>query len=202
MKGKLYLTEEFEVNSRTIAIVAVFSALTVALNLSPFKIPAPYAPFLYYQIWEIPIVTAFLLFGSLIGLYVSIINTIVLLAYFPGALPVGPLYNLAAILGMLLGIYVAQKIVSRGSNIKNELTFILSCTVLGVTSRVLVMSVVNWVFLRYPYPIGFELPGEIITMMLPIIGFFNATLAMYTIPIGYILARAVSYGIKVKNEVS
>ncbi|MCD6529165.1 hypothetical protein J7L06_02615 [Candidatus Bathyarchaeota archaeon] len=186
-------------NSKSIATVTVFSALTVALNLSPFKIPAPYAPFLYYQIWEIPIVTAFLLFGPLIALYVSIINTVVLLVYFPGALPVGPLYNLAAVLGTLLGIYAAQKITTRGSSIKNDLAIILLCTTLGAISRVLIMSVMNWAFLRYPYPIGFGLPGEVITMMLPVIGFFNATLAMYTIPIGYVLARAVSYGIKVKK---
>ena len=186
-------------NTRTVATVAVFAALTVALNLSPFKIPAPYAPFLYYQIWEIPIVTAFLLFGPLIGLYISIINTIVLLIWFPGALPVGPLYNLAAILGMLLGIYVAHKFIGKVSSFKGEAIVTLSYTVLGIISRVLVMTVVNWVFLKYPYPIGFEIPQEVIVMMLPIIGFFNATLALYTIPVGYILARAVSYSIKIER---
>jgi len=36
-------------------------------------------------------------------------------------------------------------------------------------------------------------------MMLPVIGFFNATLAMYTIPVGYVLARTISYSIKVKK---
>ena len=186
-------------NTRTVATVAVFAALTVALNLSPFKIPAPYAPFLYYQIWEIPIVTAFLLFGPLIGLYISIINTIVLLIWFPGALPIGPLYNLAAILGMLLGIYVAHKFIGKVSSFKGEAIVTLSYTVLGIISRVLVMTVVNWVFLKYPYPIGFEIPQEVIVMMLPIIGFFNATLALYTIPVGYILARAVSYSIKIER---
>ena len=186
-------------NTRTVATVAVFAALTVALNLSPFKIPAPYAPFLYYQIWEIPIVTAFLLYGPLIGLYISIINTIVLLIWFPGALPVGPLYNLAAILGMLLGIYVAHKFIGKVSSFKGEAIVTLSYTVLGILSRVLVMTVVNWVFLKYPYPIGFEIPEEVIVMMLPIIGFFNATLALYTIPVGYILARAVSYSIKIER---
>lgn len=186
-------------NTRTVATVAVFAALTVALNLSPFKIPAPYAPFLYYQIWEIPIVTAFLLFGPLIGLYISIINTIVLLIWFPGALPVGPLYNLAAILGMLLGIHVAHKFIGKVSSFKGEAIVTLSYTVLGIISRVLVMTVVNWVFLKYPYPIGFEIPEEVIVMMLPIIGFFNATLALYTIPVGYILARAVSYSIKIER---
>ncbi len=186
-------------NTRTVATVAVFAALTVALNLSPFKIPAPYAPFLYYQIWEIPIVTAFLLYGPLIGLYISIINTIVLLIWFPGALPVGPLYNLAAILGMLLGIYVAHKFIGKVSSFKGEAIVTLSYTVLGILSRVLVMTIVNWVFLKYPYPIGFEIPEEVIVMMLPIIGFFNATLALYTIPVGYILARAVSYSIKIER---
>jgi len=39
----------------------------------------------------------------------------------------------------------------------------------------------------------------VIVMMLPIIGFFNATLALYTIPVGYILARAVSYSIKIER---
>jgi len=187
------------VNTRTVATVAVFAALTVALNLSPFKIPAPYAPFLYYQIWEIPIVTAFLLFGPPIGLYISIINTIVLLIWFPGALPVGPLYNLAAILGMLLGIYVAHKFIGKVSSFKGEAIVTLSYTVLGILSRVLVMTIVNWVFLKYPYPIGFEISEEVIVMMLPIIGFFNATLALYTIPVGYILARAVSYSIKIER---
>ena len=53
-----------QMNTKTVATIAVFSALAIALNLSPFKIPAPFAPFLIYQIWEIPIVAAFLLFGT------------------------------------------------------------------------------------------------------------------------------------------
>jgi hypothetical protein len=67
-----------------------------------FKIPALFAPFLYYQIWEIPLVASFLLFGPLVALFISVINTAVLIAYFPGNLPTGPLYNLAAVLSMLL----------------------------------------------------------------------------------------------------
>ena len=186
-------------DSKRLSTVAVFAALTVALNLSSFKIPAPYAPFLYYQVWEIPIVAAFLLYGPLIGFYVSIINTLVLLIWFPGDLPVGPLYNLAAILGMLLGIYVAHSLVAGHLKVKRESVVTVSSTALGIISRTVIMSFVNWFFLRYPYPIGFGIPEEAIIVMLPIIGFFNATLALYTIPVGYILARAVSYGIKVKS---
>jgi len=84
-------------NSKSIATLSIFAALTVVLNLSPIKVPAPYALFLIYQIWEIPIVAAFALYGPLMAVAISVLNTLVLLAVFPGALPTGPLYNLAAV---------------------------------------------------------------------------------------------------------
>jgi len=185
-------------NSKTVAITAVFAALTVALNLSPFKIPAPYAPFLYYQIWEIPIVTAFLLFGPTIGVAITVVNTVTLLVLFPGALPIGPICNLVAILGMLLGIYVARWITVRYSSEEKEVVSASLSTAFGIILRVIIMSIVNWAFLRYPPPLGFSMSEEAVRTMLPIIGFFNATLALYTIPAGYILARAVGSGIKTK----
>ena len=96
-------------DSRAIAAVIIFSAVAIMLNLSPIKIPAPFAPFLIYQVWEIPIVAAFLLYGSKVGVAVSIVNTVALFAIFPGALPTGPLYDFAAVLSMLLGIYMIRK---------------------------------------------------------------------------------------------
>ena len=89
-------------NTKTVAIIGVFAALGIVLNVSPLKVPAPYAPFLIYQVWEIPIVVAFLLYGTRVGGLITVINTIALLAIFPGALPTGPFYNMAAILSMLL----------------------------------------------------------------------------------------------------
>ena len=177
-------------DSKEIATIVVFSALTVALNLSPVKIPAPYALFLIYQLWEIPIVAAFLLYGLRIGIAISLINTIVLLGVFPGELPTGPFYNLAAVLSMLLGIYIIHRLMSGRFSRKLEA---ISASVLGTLTRVGVMTVVNWSLLRYPPPIGFSMPVSTITVMLPLIVFFNATLALYTIPIGYILARTVSF---------
>jgi len=185
-------------NAKTIATTVVFAALTVALNQSPFKIPAPYAPFLYYQIWEIPIVAAFLLYGPTIGVTISIINTLVLLALFPGALPTGPLYNLAAILGMLFGIYVVQGFLAGHFKGQKDAIMTILFTALGIVLRVGIMSIVNWTFLRYPPPVGFSIPEQALTAMLPIIGLFNATLALYTIPIGYFLAKAVSSGTKTR----
>ena len=100
-------------NTRKLAIITIFTAITTALVLSPAKFPAPFAPFLKYQIWEIPIVIAFLLFGPSIGLSTSIINTLLLLVVYPGDLPTGPLYNLAAVSSMLLGVYVVQSFQKR-----------------------------------------------------------------------------------------
>jgi riboflavin transporter FmnP len=179
------------VNSKKIALIVVFTALTALLNLSPIKIPAPYAPFLIYQVWEVPIVTVSILYGFSLGLIVSIVNTFVLLLVFPGALPTGPLYNLAAVVSMLLGIYVAKSLVTGFINLRNETVSIITLTMLGTVLRVAAMTIINWFFLPYPPPVGFSMPAEIVVTMLPVIGFFNATLALYTIPLGVILARAV-----------
>ena len=180
--------------SKKIAAIAIFTALSVALVLSPLKFPAPYAPFLKYQIWEIPIVAAFLLYGPLVGVTTSIINTIILLAVYPGDLPTGPLYNLTAVLSMLLGIYIIHRFAAERFSKRQETILTAFSTVLGSIARVGVMSIVNWVFLRYPYPVGYSLPIEAIKSMLPVIGLFNATLALYTIPLGYFVSRAVSFG--------
>jgi hypothetical protein len=58
------------------------------------------------------------------------------------------------------------------------------------------MTIVNWVGLGLPYPIGYGYSEAFIITLLPLIGFFNATLALYTIPLGYFIARAVSFGTK------
>jgi len=183
-------------NSKTIANVVVFAALTVALNLWGPKIPAPYATYLIYQVWEIPIVAAFLLFGSYVGILIALINTMILFAVFPGPLPSGPFYNFAAVLSTLFGVYLVQKMIARHSFRQAELIAATSSTVLGTTLRVGVMTVVNWALLRYPWPIGYNLTEEAILVSLPLTGLFNATLALYTIPLGHVIAKTVRSVIK------
>ena len=178
-------------DSKKISIIAVFTALAIVLNMSPIKIPAPYAPFLFYQIWEIPIVTVTLLYGFNIGIIISVINTLILLIVFPGALPTGPIYNLIAILSMILGIYFNVKyMAARFDKQQEKMTTVFSTTT-GIIMRVLAMTIVNWVFLPYPPPVGFSMPQQAIAPLIPLIAFFNATLALYTIPIGYALNREV-----------
>jgi riboflavin transporter FmnP len=194
-------------NTKEITLIAVFAALTVALNpaFTKMAVAAPFAPFLFYQIWEIPIVAAFLLSGPRAGVSISIVNTAVLLAVFPGASPTGPFYNLAASLSMLLGIYMAYKLSASTQKTENSAfqygtKMIAFSTILGIILRVGIMSIVNYVFLRYPPPIGYSYPEGAIVASLPLIGFFNATLALYTIPIGLLIAKVVSSNLKLHNQ--
>jgi riboflavin transporter FmnP len=176
-------------NTKAVATITIFAALAIVLNLSPLKIPAPYAPFLIYQIWEIPIVAAFLLYGTRVGVLVTAVNTLVLIALFPGALPTGPLYNMAAILSMLLGIGVVKIVVEKHSPKHEGITAVLF-TASGVMLRTAFMAIVNYALLRFPSPVGYGLAEQAIIAYVPLVIIFNATLALYTIPLGYSLAKA------------
>jgi riboflavin transporter FmnP len=193
-------------NTKKLALTIVFAALTVALNPAFTKLafPAPYAPFLFYQIWEIPIVAAFILISPRSAVSISAINAVILLAVFPGALITGPLYNLLAVLSMLLGVYIAHKLLNRRnaneethkSSLKNQSILIAVATTLGIIFRTGVMSVVNYTVLRYPAPLGYSMPELAILATLPLIGLFNATLTLYTVPFGQIIANTIKKNIK------
>jgi riboflavin transporter FmnP len=181
--------------TKTIALISVFAAITVLLAGSPLKLDAPYAPFLKYQIWEIPIVAVVLLFGLAAGVLVVILNTLVLFVVFPGDLPTGPLYNLIAVLTMLLGISIAEALAKR-YRLKHETVTATMSTVCGMVLRTAVMSLVNYVVLRFPYPVGYSLPEMVIIGYIPLIAVFNATLTLYTVPLGYFVAKAPGNSVK------
>jgi riboflavin transporter FmnP len=178
-------------DTKRITVIAVFTAVSVALVLSPLKVPAPYAPFLTYQIWEIPILAVFLLYGFSTATSVSILNTLILLLIYPGFIPAGPLYNLAAVMSMLGGVYLVHKFAAKRSGGRGEVTSTVYYTIAGIVTRVGVMSIVNGVFLPFPYPIGYGMPQAAAIAMLPILALFNATIALYTVPTGYLLAKAI-----------
>ena len=182
-------------DSKTVTVIIVFAALAIVLNLSPAKIPAPYAPYLIYQIWEIPIVAAFLLYGARVSVLITLLNTLTLIALFPGALPTGPLYNLAAILSMLFGIGIMNAFVKRHS-LKREAIAATLLTASGVAARTAIMALVNYICLRFPPPVGYGLPEAGVVAAIPFVIIFNLTLALYTIPLGYSVTKTVKSYIK------
>jgi riboflavin transporter FmnP len=193
-------------NTKTLALMIIFTALTIAVNIAGPKIPAPYAPFLQYQLWEIPIVIAFIAIGVKEGLFISVVNALFLVVYDPGPILMGPFYNLLAVLSMMLGFFIPYKLATRGIGIENikrmvkqKVTIlIVSTTALGIIVRVVVMSVTNYFALPQTAPIGLSIPVPDTLVILPLIAVFNASVAVYTIPIGLGIAIAISSRFKLK----
>jgi riboflavin transporter FmnP len=194
-------------NSKAISLIIMFTALAAALNVYGPKIPFPLYPFLFFQLWEIPIVIAFLMIGPRSGIIVGAINTLILFAVFPGDLPAGPLYNFAAVLSMLLGIFIPYKIATRGCKTENIGNYLrshlvmlgVSATVLAIILRVALMTVINYFALQQPFPIGFQMPQIAVLTFLPLGAIFNATVALYTVPIAIGITAAVLTRIKIQR---
>ena len=151
-------------NTKALSLIIIFTALAAALNIYGPKIPFPLYPFLYFQLWEIPIVIAFLMVGPKSGIIVSVINTLILLIVFPGALPTGPFYNFVAVLAMFVGIYLPYWFAKRGcknenfgSYLKKHLSLFQLCRQLdwAITLRVLLLTVINYFALHTTLPYWF-----------------------------------------------
>ncbi|MGD0160603.1 MAG: hypothetical protein ABSB89_09955 [Candidatus Bathyarchaeia archaeon] len=181
-------------NTRDLAAIAIFSALAIVLNFT-IRIPDPLATFLVYQIWEIPILVAFFLFGLTVLFFVTGINLVILFLFFQGASILGPVYWLAAWLSMMAGIGLIKLLLDRFA-VKNVAVTAALYAAFGVAFRTAVMVLVNYSVLRFPPPLGFSYPEPVILGLVPVLAFFNATLALYTIPISYSLARFVARNIR------
>lgn len=149
---------------------------------------------------------SFLAIGIKEGIIVATINALVLLVYDPGPVLLGPFYNLIAVLSMMLGVYVPYKLATRGaktenvnSTIQQKITLlIVSATALGIILRVAITSVTNYFALQQGPPIGFGLDQIATLASLPLIALFNASVALYTIPIGIGITTAVTSRFKFK----
>jgi len=201
-------------NTKTLALIIVFVALTAAIDAFAPKIPFPLLPFLLYNLWEIPVVVCFLVFGPKIGLTVAFLNSFVLLILAPGYLPTGPFYNLIALLSMLIGVFAAYKIATykcpteKISSFlkKHQIGLSISMTTLGIISRVAITTVANYFLITLPSPIGFgsffqfgnQTGHAAVLAYLPFSALFNATLALYTIPVALIVTIAIVSRFKIQ----
>jgi len=195
-------------NTKKLALTIVFAAVTVALNpaFTGIAFSAPFAVGLIYQIWEIPIVIALLLINPMAGLMISLLNTGVLLAVFPGVIPTGPFYNLAATLSMQAGIIIAYILAKKitQAKIQNAVErfkpkWVALSTTMGIIFRVTIMSVVLYFALPQDPPIGYKNFGfdqAATILFLPGAAFFNASLALYTIPAAYFIARTIKKNLR------
>jgi riboflavin transporter FmnP len=198
--------------TKALTLTIIFAVLTIILNpeISKIQLPAPYAPFLIYQIWEIPIVAALLLLSFKSSIAIAGLNAVVLFALFQGASPLGPFYNLIAILAMLLGIFLAHVLFVKRRPVADQPTSASTWqysaklaavyTVFGAAFRTVVMGVFNYFTLQYPPPVGYALAQPVVvSYYVPASCIFNATLALYTIPLGYFIAVVIKRNLRHAN---
>ena len=100
-------------NTKALAMSIAFAVVAMVLNpaVTGIKIPSPFLTGLYYQVWDIPIMIAFLLLGFKYGVFAGVLNSVFLFAVFPG--PSQPFYapsNVVAQFSMMIGIFFAIKL--------------------------------------------------------------------------------------------
>lgn len=181
-------------DSKKVALTAVLAALTIILNpaVSHISIPAPFFPFISYEIWEIPLVMIILLIGFKVGFVIATINAFFLLAFFPRPTTIGAII---ASFAMLFGIFFSYKLLKRNLNQDKAVSskkVMLSCTLGAIVFRTLIMAFVNYAILRYPFPLGLNLPEPAILAFMPFVAIFNLTEPLYVVPISFLIAKTIS----------
>lgn len=195
-------------NTRAIAMTIAFAAVTIVLNpaVLGFAVPAPFLPYVAYYIWEIPIVAAFFLIGPKYGLSIVIINALWLATAFPASRFIHPPFNILSGSSMLLGAYIGYRLVVHEVHMTETVSLaklIIYATAFGILFRTAVMTFVNYAALHYlsPVMVGVELPETGILAVLPLVVLFNITISLYTIPIGCVIAKAISKNLRIGNKI-
>jgi hypothetical protein len=189
--------------AKAVAIVIAFAALTIVL--SAVKIPTIFWPQQNFRIWEIPIVTAFLLFGFRVGFSAAVIGIAGQTALFVG--PAGILeapWGIIVVLTMFLGLHLAKKLSqSRFAYMKGitGIMPILFFTAFSIIVRTSIMLPVDYAIYSsiLPIVIGVNIPNVYIIGLMPFTCLFNVLVPLYTVPVSYLLAKTISNNVKVGN---
>jgi riboflavin transporter FmnP len=185
-------------NAKSISLIAIFAAIAIALNA--IRIPTIYWPGLFYTVWEIPIVVAFLLFGFKIGVLVEILHIAGQEIFFPAGITGAVIYPMGgvAVLLMIAGVYLASRLITRkiasGKTLdeKKSATYL---TAFAIVTRGGIMPFFDYGVIYHvllPIALGRSIPETYIAGLVPSFIIYNITVALYTVPIAYIVARRVS----------
>ena len=165
---------------------AILAALVIlfdySLKFSGLKIPFPWMPFLKFDFTGIPIVVSLLLYGLASAATVSVVACLGIVAR-SGDLIGGIMKGIAefsTVMGMALGIYFASRFGWREKYWK-----VLS-GIVGVSSRIFIMSLWNLIVLPNYYGLTFS----VTVGMLPLLGIFNGIQGSMTVFLGYLLYEA------------
>jgi riboflavin transporter FmnP len=149
-------------DTRSIALSAIFSALAIMLTMINITIPFPLLPYLKFDFSEIPVTMAFFLIGPQYALLSTAIYWVVLTIRAGDIL--GPAMKGAAVASMILGLWAASK-VTNGSKAKGIKSLITSGLVIGGLLRVVVLSLFNYVVLTVIAPFWLDYATGLVALL-------------------------------------
>jgi len=184
-------------NTKAVAVTIAFTALATALNY--VKIPAPYLIGFSYQMGDIVLIVALLLFGAKIGVTVATLNMLMtIILYQNPAGPIGPPYYLISVLAMFLGIYLAEKVnkKKKTADKKASADLVGLATASGVISRTLIMFPLDYFFYGFLVSVvsGLTIAESyaLVMLALPSMIIYNITVPIIMVPISYLVATRLA----------
>lgn len=147
------------IDTRSIALSTVFSALSVMLTIINITIPFPLLPYLKFDFSEIPVTIAFFLVGPQYAILSTAIYWIVLTIREGDIL--GPAMKGVAVTSMIIGLWAGAKI-TKGKELRQMVT---SGMLIGIILRVITMSVFNYFALTVIAPFWLDFAIGFITAL-------------------------------------
>ena len=191
-------------NAKSLALAITFAAAAIALNA--VRIPAIFYPNNYFQVSQIPIVVAFLLFGVRIGVLVGVLNLAGGLALFPlgtAGLIVYPM-DFVSLLIMFAGMYLASMFITHDD--ASERVSALKKPVVGLTAGAIslrggIMPLIDYGVINHillPLILGFQRPETVLIGLVPVFVLYNVIVPLYTVPVAYFVATRVARYLKIE----
>lgn len=185
-------------NAKAIGVIIAFTALTTALNF--VRIPAPYNLFLSYQLSDIVLIVAFLLFGLRAGVTIATLNMFLKMTILMDVSGfVGPPYYLIGFLSMFFGVFLFEKLVKHENKTDKHSTFkdVAISTALGTFTRTLIMLPLDYLFFGFLVSVvatGLTISEAyaMVIAAMPTLIFYNITVPILMIPTSYFIARKLS----------
>ncbi|MEM2211162.1 MAG: hypothetical protein QW372_07270 [Nitrososphaerales archaeon] len=144
-----------ESNPYTLSASAIFGALAAIMAILPLSFPFPLIPYLKFDLAELPVIIAFLLYGPIPGLTSSIVYWLILNIVGSFA-PIGPLMKFAAVISTIIGMWIGIKMYNKFTSTMKMITFLTLILSMSIVVRVLITTLANYIVIWILFPTFLE----------------------------------------------
>jgi riboflavin transporter FmnP len=182
------------IKSKTLGIIVSFTALTVALNF--IRVPMPYLTMFLYQLGDISLLVALILFGAKPAITVTILTMIISTIFsLSPAGPIGPPYYLISVLAMFSGVLIFERIVKK--KIKKNLAYSVAIsTSFGIAARTIIMFPLDYFVYGFLVSLVSGLSESVsyslVLSTMPGLILYNITVPLIMVPTSYLISKKVS----------